>query len=207
MTFQRNLLNYAAGALTTAIVFTVFRPTAELVAASPPANTDADQLPAQIAAERFVVRDKRGRTLATFGASDKLGEGAALKFFDNFGKERLTLLTIPANSYEPMILLRDSHEKTRISISVSPEDNPEIDLYGDSETSEMAFRTSAFMGPAILLSERNKCRALLVGREKIAKLNLRPTTQPTTRPKDSDNGTLILFNEAGDPIWQLPSPK
>lgn len=205
MTFQSNLLNYAAGALTTAIVFTIFRPTAERAVASPP-TADADQLPAQIAAERFVVRDKRGRTLATFGASDTPGEGTALKFFDNFGKERLTLRTIPANSYEPSILLSDSHEKTRISISVSPEDNPEIDLVGDSETVEMAFRTSALMGPAIMLSEHNKCRALLLGRSRIEALNLRPTTRPATQPKNSENGTLILFNEAEDPIWRFPGP-
>ena len=128
MTFQRNLLNYAAGALTTALVFTLFRPTAQPAVAGPPAKTDADQLPAQIAAERFVVRDKRGRTVATLGRSDKPEDGIGLHFYDNVGTERLGVSIIPAYGYEPYVLLRDANGAVRIALNVCPQNCASIAL-------------------------------------------------------------------------------
>lgn len=203
MTLQQNFLNYATGALTTAIVFAIFRPTAEPAVASPPAKPDADQLPAQIAAERFVVRDKRGRTVATLGHSDKPEDGIGLHFYDNVGTERLGVSIIPGNGYEPYVLLRDANGAVRIALNVCPQNCASIELFTADGKPALYLGTNDAVGSSILLSgENGKPRALLAS--SAAVLPAAEKTAKNTDKQHDKDGLLIFFDESGRKTSRLP---
>ncbi len=158
-----------------------------------------------IETEKLTIREPRGKGTVVIGGSDKPGEGTALKFFDDHGTERLSLLVVPSNDYEPCVLLRDRAGQVRASVSVDPFGEPGIVLATADGSPSLLVKTSDDRGPIVLLMGKNgQSRAVLAGSSKASRDTKGAPKAGKQSDEKTEHGELRLLDSNGNTISSLP---
>ncbi len=149
-------------------------------------------VPKVVEAERFVVRDTKGKVLATLGT--EASGLPALVLSDQNGKRRAGLFVLADG--EPHLGLFDQNEKRRAVLAVLADGAPALFL-ADQNGKDRAGLVLDTSGPSLVLRDENdKIRAVL-GR---AALEATATGTVEQRPAAS----LVLFDKDGKVIWKVP---
>ncbi len=166
-------------------------------------------VPKVVEAERFVLRDARGKMLATLGTDGlvladqngkfraALGVGtdgsASLIFDDQNEKPRVTLGVLDDGT--PHLALLDQNEKPRLALAVGTDGTPHLALFDQNKKPRLALDVGT-SGPSVVLGDQNRDRAVLGHTE----LEGKATGTVEQRPASS----LVLFDRDGKVIWRAP---
>lgn len=170
-------------------------------------------VPEVIEAQRFVVKDAAGRSIAALGA-DRDGapllvlmnsEGRlaatldvtarnkpALTLYDRSGKARALLATDTDGS--PALAMNDQAGTPRIGLAVATQGSGGLVLYGDRNTARASLGLGTDWSPyLVLLDDKGNVRTA-VGQSEA----LPPALGKTLRPADY---SLVLLNAKGETVW------
>ncbi len=171
-------------------------------------------VPKVVEAERFVLRDTRGRTRATLDAE---GSGTlALSLYDQNGKIRASLAVeadgtprldlVDQNGKQRVALnvvkdasalvLADQNGKGRISLTVLPGGRPDLALSDQNGKTRLVLDVGT-SGPSVVLYDENEKERAVLGH---AALEATATGTVEQRPASS----LVLFDRDGKVIWKVP---
>jgi len=170
-------------------------------------------VPRVVEAERFVLRDTKGKVLATLGTEAStpslalfdqngktravlmvLANGAAGLFVDDQNGKTRVLLGVGADG-TPAVSLLDQNEKRRAALGVGADGTPLLSLADQNEKirAELSVHTS---GPSLVLRDENRNRAVL------GHTALEATATGTVEQRPASS--LVLFDKDGKAIWRAP---
>jgi len=140
-------------------------------------------VPKVVEAERFVLRDAKGRVLAIWGTEASGTPG--LHLYDLNGKPRAGLAVVGADG-TPRLVLADQNGKARAVLRVGADGTPALALADQNEKARGGLAVGADGTPGLHLFDQNeKPRAVLLVRA------------------DGTPG-LGLFDKDGKVIWKVP---
>jgi hypothetical protein len=170
-------------------------------------------VPKVVEAERFVLRDTKGKILATL--IEALGT-PALVLFDQNGKARAGLTVLPDG--RPGLSLYDQNEKKRAGLTVVGDGTPSLALSDQNEKVRAGLGVLADGAPGLFLSDQNeKVRAGLMvdtsgpslvlrdenrNRAVLGHAALEATATGTVEQRPASS--LVLFDKDGKVIWKAP---
>lgn len=165
-----------------------------------------------IEAERFVLRDARGKTRAVLGVEDRvtkfslydedgdfradLGVGPAVSTLGLFGKDKgsAVILSEAFPLEASLVFLKDKKMRSIVGVGVV---GPALDLGDADGRSRASLKLAADGSPTLTLYDEDKKPRTILGH---ADLVTTRTGTVDRRPASS----VVLFDKEGKVIWQAP---
>ncbi len=170
-------------------------------------------VPKVVEAERFVLRDTRGKILATLGTE---ASGTSLSVYDQNGKPRAGLSVIADGA--PVLVLFDQNGKDRAGLVLGADGTPALALLDQNGKRRAVLSTLVDGRPGLLLADQNEKGRLLLGvdtsgpslvlrdenqnRAMLGHAALEGKTAGTVEQRPASS--LVLFDKDGTVIWKAP---